>query len=69
MNSSSLWFHSTVPVIQVNGRPYVGLEALAKAVDGSLSSSGNMFALSFSGGSANNASYAASVVRHAECRL
>jgi hypothetical protein len=49
-----------VPLIQVNGHPYIGLEALAKAVNGSLSSSGNMFALSFSGGSANNASYAAS---------
>jgi hypothetical protein len=46
-----------VPLIQVNGHPYVGLEALAKAVNGSLSSSGNIFALSFSGGSANNPSY------------
>jgi hypothetical protein len=49
-----------VPLIQVNGHPYVGLEALAKAVNGSLSSSGNIFALSLSGGSANNPSYAAS---------
>jgi hypothetical protein len=49
-----------VPLIQVNGHPYVGLEALAKAVNASLSSSGNMFALSLSGGSANNPSYAAS---------
>lgn len=48
-----------VPLIQVNGHPYVGLEALAKAVNGSLSSSGNMFALSLSAGSANNPSYAA----------
>jgi hypothetical protein len=49
-----------VPLIQVNGHPYVGLEALAKAFNGSLSSSGNMFALSFSGGSGNNPSLAAS---------
>jgi hypothetical protein len=42
-----------VPLVQVNGHPYVGLEALAKAINGSLSSSGNMFALSFSGSSTN----------------
>jgi hypothetical protein len=35
-----------VPVIQINGHPYVGLEALADAVHGSLSSAGNMVALS-----------------------
>lgn len=49
-----------VPLIQVNGHPYVDLEALAKAFNGSLSSSGNMFALSFSGGPGNNPSPAAS---------
>lgn len=35
-----------VPVIQVNGRSYIGLEALANTVNGSLSYSGNMIALS-----------------------
>lgn len=49
-----------VALIQVNGHPYADLEALAKAVNGSLSSSGNMFALSFSGSSGNNPSLAAS---------
>ncbi len=43
-----------VPLITVNGHPYVGLEALAAAINGSLSSSGHMFALSFSGGSTNS---------------
>jgi hypothetical protein len=43
-----------VPLIQVNGEPYVGLEALAVAINGTLSSSGNMFALSLSGGSTNS---------------
>ncbi len=43
-----------VPLITVNGHPYVGLETLAVAINGSLSSSGNMFALSFSGGSTNS---------------
>jgi hypothetical protein len=47
-----------VPLIQVNGHPYVGLEALADALNGSLSSSDTMFALSFSTGSANSASSA-----------
>jgi hypothetical protein len=51
--------HSTqVPLITVSGHPYVGLEALAVAINGSLSSSGNMFALSFSGGSPNRVSSA-----------
>lgn len=35
-----------VPVIFVSGHPYVGLEALAKAVNGSVSSSGAVVALS-----------------------
>jgi hypothetical protein len=35
-----------VPVIQVNGSFYIGLDALANAVNGSLSYSGNMIALS-----------------------
>jgi hypothetical protein len=35
-----------VPLIQVNGHPYVGLEALAAALKGTLSSSGKMIALS-----------------------
>lgn len=35
-----------VPVIQVNGHPYVGLQALAEAIKGSLSYSGNVVALS-----------------------
>jgi len=43
-----------VPVIQLNGHPYVGLEALADAVHGSLSYAGNMIALSVSAGSANS---------------
>jgi hypothetical protein len=43
-----------VPLIKMNGHPYVGLEALAVAINGSLSSSGNMFALSLSGGSTNS---------------
>jgi hypothetical protein len=47
-----------VPLIQVNGHPYVGLEALADALNGSLSSSDAMFALSFSTGSTNSASSA-----------
>lgn len=47
-----------VPLIQVNGHPYVGLEALAGALNGSLSSSDAMFALSFSTGSTNTASSA-----------
>ena len=35
-----------VPVVQVKGRPYIDLEALTVAVNGSLSYSGNMIALS-----------------------
>jgi len=35
-----------VPVLQVNGRSYVGLEALASAVNGSLSFAGSQIALS-----------------------
>ena len=44
---------ANVPVIQVNGRSYVDLEALASAVSGSLSYSGNMIALTLSGPAAN----------------
>jgi hypothetical protein len=44
-----------VPLIQVHGHAYVGLEALADALKGSISSSGKMFALSVPTGSANNA--------------
>jgi hypothetical protein len=43
-----------VPLIQVNGHAYVGLEALADALKGSLSSSGKMIALSVPIGSANS---------------
>ena len=35
-----------VPLIQVNGHPYIGLEALADALHGSVSSSGSRYALS-----------------------
>jgi hypothetical protein len=35
-----------VPLIRVDGHPYVGLEALAEALKGSLSSAGDMIALS-----------------------
>jgi hypothetical protein len=35
-----------VPVVKVNGQSYIGLEALANAVNGSLSYSGSMIALS-----------------------
>ena len=48
-----------VPVIQLNGHPYVGLEALADAVHGSLSYAGSMIALSVSASSANSPSSAA----------
>jgi hypothetical protein len=44
-----------VPVIQVNGQSFVGLEALADAVHGSLSYAGSMVALSVPVGSANSA--------------
>jgi hypothetical protein len=44
---------ANVPVIQVNGRSYVDLEALASAVNGSLSFSGNMIALTLPGASSN----------------
>ena len=44
-----------VPLIQVNGHAYVGLEALADALKGSLGSSGKMFALNVPICSANNA--------------
>jgi hypothetical protein len=47
-----------VPVIQVNGQPYAELAALADALNGSLSSSGTMFALSFSTGSSTGTSSA-----------
>jgi hypothetical protein len=44
-----------VPVVQVNGQSYVGLEALADAVGGSVSYSANRVALSVPVGPANNA--------------
>ena len=43
-----------VPVIQVNGHSFVGLEALADAVHGSLSYAGTMVALSVPVGAANS---------------
>ena len=42
-----------VPVIFVSGHPYVGLQALASALNGSVSSSGAMVALSLPASSAN----------------
>src|SRR5271155_257109 len=42
-----------VPVIQVNGRSYVDLEALARATNGSLSYSGNQIALNLPNSPAN----------------
>ena len=42
-----------VPVIQVNGRSYVDLEALASAINGSLTYSGNQIALTLPSSSAN----------------
>lgn len=45
-----------VPLIHLNGHAYVGLEALAAALKGSLSSSGKMVALSIPVGSVNSAS-------------
>ena len=45
-----------VPVVQVNGRSYVDLEALASAVNGSLSFAGNQIAFSVPLGSAATAS-------------
>lgn len=47
-----------VPVLQVNGHSYVGLEALADAVNGSLSYSGSVIALSLPIGATNGASSA-----------
>jgi hypothetical protein len=44
---------ANVLVIQVNGRSYVDLEALARAANGSLSFSGNQIALSLPGSSSN----------------
>ncbi len=44
-----------VPVIFVSGHPYVGLEALANALNGSVSSSGAIVALSLAASSANRA--------------
>src|SRR6266853_11573 len=44
-----------VPVVQVNGRSYVDLEALASAVNGSLSFAGNQIAFSVPMGSASGA--------------
>jgi hypothetical protein len=48
-----------VPVIQVNGRSYVELEALARLSNGSLSFAGNQIVLSLPGGSANTSATAA----------
>ncbi|HYL47001.1 MAG TPA: hypothetical protein VEU52_08235 [Candidatus Limnocylindrales bacterium] len=48
-----------VPVIQVSGRSYIDLEGLANAVNGSLSYSGNMIALSVPIRPVNGASSAA----------
>jgi len=48
-----------VPVIFVSGHPYVDLTALANALNGSVSSSGAMVALSLPVGSANRAPSAA----------
>jgi len=45
---------ANVPVIQVNGRSYVDLEALARAANGSLSFSGNMIALTLPGSQAGS---------------
>ncbi len=44
-----------VPVIYVSGHPYVGLEALANALNGSVSSSGAIVALSLPASSAKRA--------------
>ena len=44
-----------VPVVQVNGRSYVDLEALASAVNGSLSFAGSQIAFSVPLGSATGA--------------
>ena len=44
-----------VPIIFVGGHPYADLETLAKALNGSVSSSGAMVALSLPGSSANRA--------------
>jgi hypothetical protein len=44
-----------VPVIYMSSQPYVGLEALAKALNGSISSSGANVALSLPTGSVNHA--------------
>ena len=44
-----------VPLIFVSGHPYVGLEALAKAINGSVSSSGAVVALSLRSNTASNA--------------
>jgi hypothetical protein len=48
-----------VPVIYVNSHPYVGLEALANVLNGSVSSSGAMVALSLPNDSANRSPSAA----------
>src|SRR5580704_7587153 len=42
-----------VPVIQVNGRSYVEVEALARVSNGSISFAGNQIVLSLPGGSSN----------------
>lgn len=51
-----------VPVIQVNGHTYVGLEALTRAFKGTLSTSGNMVALSVPIGSGNSAAASTAAV-------
>jgi hypothetical protein len=50
---------ANVPVIQVNGRSYVDLKALARALNGSLSSSGNMIALTLPSSPGNSNATAA----------
>src|SRR5208282_1861366 len=47
---------ANVPVIQVNGRSYVDLKALARALNGSLSFSGNQIALTLPGSPAGSPS-------------
>src|SRR5271156_187632 len=50
-----------VPMIQVKGRSYVDLEALARAAGGSISYAGNQIALSIPGSSAPSSSDTTSV--------
>lgn len=46
-------YSGSVPVTQMNGRNYVGVEALARAVNGSLSFSGNQMTLTLATSGAN----------------